>query len=158
MAALYLSGRQDPDGGASSEEELSGGTTLLEDSVSLELEFSSLELDSSTTDEELEMAELLDSGSMEELQSTGASDELSTTTSLEEELSAIGSEEVGSTEEELSSDALLFSTDELVDAVSLCDELLLPVFFHSGRPSVESHMALHFESARQESIMASRSD
>ena len=152
MAALYLSGRQDPDGGASSEEELSG-ISLLEDS-SLELDSSSLELDSSSSDEELEDSSLPGPGSEEELlSSAGSAEELVLGASSEEELDfapedCSGEADVSITEE------LLSLTEELLEC-SLCEELLLLDFFHSGRPSAGSQ--LHFASASQESIMASSS-
>jgi hypothetical protein len=111
MAALYLSGRQDPDGGASCEEELSGISLLEDSSSSLELESSSLELDSSSSDEELEETELLDSGSTEELDSfPGNLEELLLTSSLDEETGA-GSADVPG-EAEVSITAELVSTEE----------------------------------------------
>ena len=151
-----------PEGGSAeledTDDELSSSGSSLEDEEdSSELELSSgssLEEDSSGS--ELEDCSLLDSGSTEELDSTtGSSEELVSTTSLEE--LDFAEEDVPGEAEDSTTEELLSSAEELLECL-LCEELLLPDFFQTGRPSVVSHLARHFESARQESIMASKSD
>jgi hypothetical protein len=159
--AEALSGRHVPEGGRAeldetSELELSSSGSSLEEEDSSELELSSLEEDSSSGSE-LEDSTLLDSGSTEELDSTtGSLEELLSTTSLEEELE-LSADEISGEADVSITEELLSSAEELLER-ALCEELLLPDFFQTGRPRVLSHLARHFESARQESIMASSSD
>jgi hypothetical protein len=149
-----------PEGGRASEleetdDELSSSGSSLEEDSS-ELELSSLEEDSSSGSE-LEDSTLLDSGSTEELDSsTGSEDEALSTTSLEEELE-LSADEISGEADVSITEELLSSAEELLEC-SLCEELLLPDFFQTGRPNVESHRAEHFGSTRQESIMASNWD
>jgi hypothetical protein len=156
--ASALSGLHVPDGGRKeleeTEEDDSSGGSSLEELSALEIGSSSLEDDSSSSDELSVASPLVSGTTWELLSSLGSEEELAGSGRFDELDLSESAEEISLEEELLFFDELEASFEELL---ALRDELLLALLFHSGRPNAESHLALHFASARQESIIASNS-